>query len=121
METADAQIGSIGPLAGEPERVGPVEPPQSKTPVAEPVPEREPPEQETPIKDLRQVVDVFTQAAELLNRAVRFQIDESTDRLVAQVVNVETNEVIRQIPPEELMRLARRLREFIGILLDIEI
>ena len=56
-----------------------------------------------------------------LNRSVHFEIDDSSGQVVTQVVNRETREVIRQIPPEEMLSLSRRLREFVGLLLDIEI
>ena len=43
--------------------------------------------------------------------------DESTDRYIIQIVN-DSNEVIRQVPPEELIRIAQRFREITGILFN---
>jgi flagellar protein FlaG len=40
-----------------------------------------------------------------------FQFDRATQRLVIQVVNRATNEVMSQIPPEYVLRLAEQLRE----------
>lgn len=51
---------------------------------------------------------------------VRLQVDESVDRVIAQIVN-ENNEVIKQIPPEEAVRVFARFREITGLLFDIEI
>ena len=72
-------------------------------------------------KDLRALADSMGQAVTALSQGVRFRIDETGGTLITQIVNRRTNEVIRQIPPEELLALSRRLREFLGILLDIEV
>jgi len=47
----------------------------------------------------------------------RLRIDEGTKRIVAQIVN-EDHEVIKQIPPEELLRIAARFRDLQGKLFD---
>ena len=45
--------------------------------------------------------------------SVRFENNDN-DNLVVKVVDRNTNEVIRQIPPEELMELTKRLEELKG-------
>ena len=47
----------------------------------------------------------------------RMRIDAATRRIVAQIMN-QNNEVIKQIPPEELLKIAARFRELQGILFD---
>ena len=49
--------------------------------------------------------------------ATHVRIDQATDRLVAQLVN-ENREVIRQIPPQELLDVVARIREIQGVLFD---
>jgi flagellar protein FlaG len=49
--------------------------------------------------------------------SVRFESNES-DQLIVKVVDRETNEVIRQIPPEELLELTKHLNEISGSLVD---
>jgi flagellar protein FlaG len=72
-------------------------------------------------EELGQAVQAFDDAISTLNRGVRFHVDKSEGRLVAQVIDRDTNEVLRQIPPEEFLELASRLRDFVGLLFDIEI
>jgi flagellar protein FlaG len=79
------------------------------------------PEPEITADQLREVVESLEDAIAVINRSVRFKVDDSTDTLITQVVNRDTNEVIRQIPPEEMLAIARRLREFIGLFLNIEV
>lgn len=40
---------------------------------------------------------------------LRFVIHENPDRIVVEVLDAETGEEIRQIPPEEILRLAAQL------------
>ncbi len=59
------------------------------------------------------------QAVERVNRAeafgsgkeVRFAVDDVTKRFVMQVVDRETREVIQQLPPRQVMRVAAMLEE----------
>lgn len=43
--------------------------------------------------------------------------DNAANRYVVQIVN-ENNEVIRQLPPEEALRIASRFRQVTGVIFD---
>jgi flagellar protein FlaG len=70
------------------------------------------------------------QPEELLNKikeltengvySVRFENDNELNKLVVKVVDRETDEVIRQIPAEELLDLTRRLNDLRGNLVDTQ-
>lgn len=45
------------------------------------------------------------------HRALNFSIDRESGETVVKVMDTEKNEVIRQIPSEEVLALARRLRD----------
>ncbi len=47
-----------------------------------------------------------------------FTKDEDTGDIVIKIIDNETNEVIRQIPPEELEQLRKRLGDILGLILD---
>jgi len=49
--------------------------------------------------------------------SVRFENNDA-QQLIVKVVDSKTNEVIRQIPPEELMELTKHLNELQGNLVD---
>jgi len=52
--------------------------------------------------------------------SVRFENDSDAKALVVKVVDRETDEVIRQIPPEELLDLTKRLNDLRGNIVDTE-
>lgn len=50
----------------------------------------------------------------------RLRIDDGTKRIVAQILD-ENQEVIKQIPPEDLLQIAARLRQLEGLLFDTDV
>jgi flagellar protein FlaG len=46
-----------------------------------------------------------------LQRELQFSVDDQTGRTVIKVLDSETDTVIRQIPPEEILDLARKLKD----------
>lgn len=75
--------------------------------------------------ELQQAVDVVNQAVALEQRSLSFSIDDVSGRSVIKVVDFETDELIKQIPSEELLKVAqdiKRLQEemgqSIGLLID---
>ena len=62
------------------------------------------------------------------NRNLTFSVDESTERSVVTVTDSGSGDIIRQIPSEEVLRLAQRLNELrtdlgssVGILFDNQV
>lgn len=49
---------------------------------------------------------------------LRIEVDHETERVVVKVVEKESGEVIRQIPPEELLELEKYLSSQKGLLLQ---
>lgn len=75
--------------------------------------------------ELQQAVDVVNQAVSLEQRSLSFSIDDASGRSVIKVIDYETDELIKQIPSEELLKVAqdiKRLQEemgqSIGLLID---
>lgn len=75
--------------------------------------------------ELEQALDVVNQAVALDQRSLSFSIDDVSGRSVIKVVDFETDELIKQIPSEELLKVAqdiKRLQEemgqSIGLLID---
>ncbi|MCL2457575.1 MAG: flagellar protein FlaG [Desulfobulbus sp.] len=50
--------------------------------------------------------------------SVRFERDQATAELIVKIVDSVTDEVIRQIPPEELLNLTKHLMELSGNLIN---
>lgn len=68
--------------------------------------------------EIESAVDSINDEIEHVNRALRFQIHEDTQRMMVRVVNVYTDEVIKELPPEDVLDTVVRIREMIGLLID---
>ncbi len=51
-------------------------------------------------------------------RNLNVRVDESTGRYVARVVNPETGEVLRSLPSDETLRIARNIDQMRGMLVN---
>lgn len=52
------------------------------------------------------------------NLGITFRVHEETERIIARVIDRETKEVIREIPPEKFLDMIARLQELAGVFID---
>ena len=70
--------------------------------------------------ELEKAVEDLNQALQNLKRELRFSVDDDTGRMVVTVINADTDEVVRQIPSEQLLNAVRHFEQHAGLLLDTE-
>lgn len=51
-----------------------------------------------------------------LNTELRFEVDSASKEVVVKIVDPENEEVIRQIPSEELLAIRKRMQDLVGVL-----
>lgn len=81
--------------------------PAVKVPAAVP----EPAQVQKAVEALKQLVEAKAP------NSLAFSIDESTGKTIVTISDAETGEMIRQIPPEEMLEIARSLDKMQGMLL----
>ena len=69
-------------------------------------------------EQVRAVVQEMNKAMESLTSGLEFSVDGTTNQTVVKVINTNTNQVIRQIPSEEMLRVSQRIAELLGVLYD---
>jgi len=67
---------------------------------------------------LEKVLGNLSAHVQNLQRSLHFSVDKASGETVVRVIDTETKEVIRQIPTEELLVIAERLRETAGLLVS---
>lgn len=65
------------------------------------------------VKDLNDVVQI-------VQRQLQFSLDEESGKTLVKVIDSETDEVIRQVPAEEILRMQQHLGEMNGLLFTTE-
>ena len=67
-------------------------------------------------KMLEELVKELEKKFTMLNTQLKISIDKDTDMVVVKVIDKETKKVIRQIPPEYVLKIAKYLDEIAGLL-----
>jgi flagellar protein FlaG len=70
-----------------------------------------------PVVDVAKAVERLNELMSSRRRSLRFEVDASSGRTVITVINEATKEVVRQIPPKELLQIAHNL-DALGSLID---
>lgn len=65
-----------------------------------------------------QAIEQINTKLKVLGTSLHFEVDKDSGLTIVSVVDRDTNEVLRQIPTEETVQIARNLDKVIGHLLD---
>jgi len=68
--------------------------------------------------DIHQVAADIEQVSQTFNRKLQFVVDQRSQEVIVKVIDKNTDKVIKVLPPEELQRLHRKLKETIGLLFN---
>jgi flagellar protein FlaG len=68
--------------------------------------------------DVKQAVQELNAGFRSLNYHLQFSLDEKTDSVVVKLIDSDSGEVVRQIPPEEILRLRAYYKEQQGLLVN---
>jgi len=67
---------------------------------------------------LADVVERLNDHMRQMQRSLRFSVDDYSGRIVVKVVDKDTEEVIRQIPSDEMLAIMKHISEFDGLIFD---
>lgn len=69
-------------------------------------------------KTTEQMVRQLNEELKIFNTKLAFSIDDKTKKTVVKIIDESNNEVIRQIPPEYLLKISQRISELLGLIVD---
>lgn len=67
-------------------------------------------------KDVENMVDSIDEFTNNLQSKLKFSIHDDTNEIVVKIINRETGETIKQIPPEELLKIHANMKKPTGLL-----
>jgi len=85
---------------------------------AERVPARAPAPSKPDMTQLADAVDRANRA--MADRNVHFRVDRDTGKTVVQVIDSDTGSVVRQLPTEEMLQIAKALDRVQGLMLRLK-
>jgi len=99
-----AKVDQVGPATSQPVKEEPKEVDQQKMEAV-----------------ASEIADKMNKVASVFNTSLSFSVDKPTGKAIIKVMDTDTDEIIRQIPPKEVLKLIGRMRNVMGMLLDVEI
>lgn len=69
-------------------------------------------------QELEDAVKAVNDFLKPINNAIQFNLDDETGKTIVKVIDVETKDVIRQFPSEEMMSIARAIDKMKGLLVQ---
>ncbi len=68
--------------------------------------------------EIKRIISKINENVSRLNKDVKFSYNDTLKSLVVKVIDVKTGKVIREIPPQEVINLQKKLSEVVGIIFD---
>jgi len=78
-------------------------------------------EQEISKEKLQQAVDVVNEFLEINNSSSKFIYHEGLERFYVTIVNRDTEEVVKEIPPKKLLDAFYEMQKMVGMIVDEKI
>lgn len=68
------------------------------------------------VEEIDYAVEVINDTMTQINRSLNFGVDEDNGRTVIKIIDRDTDEVIKQIPSEDLLKLISHMQEMQSLL-----
>lgn len=68
-------------------------------------------------QEVEEAVKAVAEFVKPINSSIEFNLDEESGRTIVKVIDIETKDVIRQFPSEEMLSIAKALDTMKGLLL----
>jgi flagellar protein FlaG len=72
-------------------------------------------------EELNKAVNDISASMNMMQKGLAFKVDEDSGIQIVKVIDVTTGELIRQIPNEEALDIAKKLNEVTGLLMKTEV
>ena len=73
---------------------------------------------ENDMKELKEAIDQANKSFKPMNRRFEYSVHEALHRVSIKVIDSNTDEMIREIPPEKLLDMVANMLEVAGIIMD---
>lgn len=69
-------------------------------------------------EEIKQTLDGLNEMFQVSHTHSRFILHGETDQYYVQIINDESNEVIKEIPSEKFMDMIAKMEKYLGLLID---
>jgi flagellar protein FlaG len=69
-------------------------------------------------EELQKLIEEVKRKFDMLSKYLKIDIDQELEMPVVKIMEKDTNRVIRQIPPDYLLELMKRIDQLLGLLME---
>jgi len=69
-------------------------------------------------EDVKESVKDINDIVKNVKEDLSFEIHDETERMMVKVIDIKTKEIIKELPPEEMLDLSARIHKMVGLLID---
>lgn len=71
--------------------------------------------------ELKEKTEQLNAAMKLFNRKFHFKVHDETNRVIVQVLNSDTGELVSEIPAEKVLDMVAGMEQAIGLIVDARV
>ncbi len=72
-------------------------------------------------EELQRLLEEIKRKFDMLSKYLKIDIDQELEIPVVKIMERDTNKVVRQIPPDYLLELMKRIDQLLGLLVEKEV
>lgn len=73
------------------------------------------------LEELSNAVEDANKVVQSVRKNLIFNLHEETERFYVEVKDIDTDEVIKELPPKEFLDMVAKIREYVGLMIDEKI
>ncbi|MGC9007379.1 MAG: flagellar protein FlaG [Sulfurihydrogenibium sp.] len=71
--------------------------------------------------ELKRLIEELQNKISYLNKSLKIEIDKDINEPIVKIIEVDTNRVIRQIPPDYVVNIIKNINKMLGVLFNEKI
>ena len=72
-------------------------------------------------EQVQKSINEINDTVSALHKELHFEFHEKSERMLVEIRDIRNDEVIKEIPPKEMLDMIGRIKEVVGLLLDEKI
>lgn len=69
-------------------------------------------------EQLENEIERLSRVTRAFHRRMDFLLHEKAERIYVQIIDLETETIVREVPPEKILDFVGRMRDMVGVFLD---
>ncbi|MGM0472351.1 MAG: flagellar protein FlaG [Bacillota bacterium] len=72
-------------------------------------------------ENVEEGIEQLNEAVQTFHEDLQFELHEGSERMMAKLVDLSEHEVIKEMPPKEILDMLGKIKDMVGLILDEKI